>query len=66
MATTDSELLATTDAMVWAQAFVERFAGRNVGADDLDTDLFLTWFAVAIETGRDAGRVVGQERNQTK
>lgn len=51
----DLDLLATTDGLVWAEEFVRRFEGRTVGADDLDTDMFLTWFANAIEVGRSAG-----------
>lgn len=47
------DLLATTDARVWASEFMERFADRR---DEIDESLMLAWFANAIETGRAAGR----------
>ncbi len=47
----DRHLLSTTDAAMWAAAFVRRFPGR---ADD--EGHLLAWFANAMETARLAGR----------
>jgi len=44
-------LTNTTDASVWAQAFMTQFGGAAP-----DEYTMLTWFANAIETGRAAGR----------
>lgn len=41
-------LHGTTDALVWAEAFVALHGG--------DVGLMIGWFANAIEVGRDAGR----------
>ena len=53
----------TTDAMVWAEEFCRIFDGQSVwagGPDDrpanVNESLMVTWFANAIETGRNAGR----------
>lgn len=48
----------TTDAMVWANAFEERFRVFDVVADEyvFDTGLMLGWFANAIEVGKEDGR----------
>jgi hypothetical protein len=46
-------LLSTTDAHAWAEAFMRVFNDEDVL---LDKGLMLTWFAGAIETGREAGR----------
>ena len=51
--TTEHELLATTDAEVWAKEFC-RIAVD--GGLDIDLDLMRGWFANAIETGRTAGQ----------
>ena len=48
-------LLATTDAMVWAQEFVRIFNGASIGAGMVDEGTMIAWFANAIETGRSAG-----------
>jgi hypothetical protein len=44
------KLLATTDAQVWAEAFKGQFGDASP-----DVYTMLTWFANAIETGRNAG-----------
>jgi len=61
-------LLATTDAMVWAEEFCRIFDGHVVVGSrtlqeiehknwtKLDEGTMLTWFANAIETGRSAGQ----------
>ena len=60
-------LLATTDAMVWAQEFCRIFTGATIGSPPtgvnyssghrwVDEGTMLTWFANAIETGRSAGQ----------
>jgi hypothetical protein len=49
-------LLGTTDAEIWAAEFVRIFNGASIGAGLVDEGTMLTWFANAIETGRDAGR----------
>ena len=55
----------TLDAMVWAEEFCRIFNGKKVSwsddepdeADDIiDQGTMVTWFANAIERGRDAGR----------
>jgi hypothetical protein len=58
---TERTLLATTDAMVWAEEFCRIFAGYTVwehdeGHDGIDAGLMVAWFASAIETGRNFGR----------
>ena len=50
-----NRLLSTTDAVQWAAAFVHQFNGDSIG-QTLDEVTLRTWFAVAIETGRTAGR----------
>lgn len=50
------DLLSTTDAQVWARAFMERFGGLTVGEGTVDEGTMIGWFANAIETGREAGR----------
>lgn len=49
-----NDLLATTDAMVWAEEFIGiiRNRGEYPGADPLDPGFMVAWFANAIETGR--------------
>jgi len=49
-ASSQNDLLSTTDAQAWAQEFV-----RLHGGDD---GLMLSWFANAIEAGRTAGMAV--------
>lgn len=51
-------LLSTTDAQAWAQEWcrIARKKERE-GEDAIDEGWMLTWFANAIETGREAGRV---------
>jgi len=44
----ERRLLSTTDALVWTDEF------RKI-RPDVDSALMHTWFAAAIETGRDAG-----------
>ena len=44
----DETLLRTTDARIWAKEFVRLHGG--------DRALMTSWFASAIELGRDAGR----------
>jgi hypothetical protein len=44
----EARLLATTRADVWADEFAK--------VSDIDRDLMITWFANAIEVGRQAGR----------
>lgn len=53
----------TTDAMVWAEEFCRIFNGHilreNAWADlegEVTVGTMVTWFANAIETGRNAGR----------
>ena len=53
----------TTDAMVWAEEFCRIFNGhilRENAWSDLEGEVtvgtMVTWFANAIETGRNAGR----------
>jgi hypothetical protein len=48
-------LINTTDAVVWAEEFCRIFDGKFVNTD-VGQDVMLTWFANAIETGRNAGR----------
>lgn len=52
-------LLATTDAVVWAHHFVEQF-GDSEGTGGIgvcpDEATMITWFANALETGRNQGR----------
>lgn len=56
-------LLATTDAMVWAQEFCRIFDGWQVWFDGpgdrpqiVDEGLMVGWFANAIMVGYDSGR----------
>jgi hypothetical protein len=54
-------LMDTTDAMVWAQEFCRIFNGQTItDADDaqycVDVGTMVSWFANAIEKGRDTGR----------
>jgi hypothetical protein len=42
-----------TDALVWAEYFMELFGDRR---DEIDTGLMIGWFANAIETGRMEGQ----------
>jgi hypothetical protein len=54
---TETELLNTPDAQVWAQEFMERF-GKTLGdkpARVIDEGLMIGWFANAIECGKAAG-----------
>ena len=60
---TEHTLLASTDAMVWAQEFCRIFTGYTVResappSDQAVIDIggMVAWFASALETGRDAGR----------
>lgn len=46
------DLLNTTDAEKWAEAFMEEFGDHK---EDIDEGLMFSWFANAIETGRTAG-----------
>ena len=55
MARSVSTLNDTTDAMVWAEEFCRIFNGKFVN-QDVGQDVMVTWFANAIETGRNAGR----------
>lgn len=55
----ESDLLQTTDAEVWAREFVARFDAHRI---DVDVDVMLTWFANAIETGRTAGQADSVQR----
>jgi len=58
----DTDLIGDTDASHWAERFASMFAlvrqNTAPGEDEMpDTEgTMLTWFAGAIETGRDAGR----------
>lgn len=45
-------LINSTDAQLWAHLFEEQFGG----GDCPDEATMLTWFANALETGRNAGR----------
>lgn len=57
MTTTDeANLLATTDANVWAREFERRFLTDPIQRAKIDRGLMLSWFANAIETGRTAGQ----------
>lgn len=56
----EKELLATTDASVWAARFVEIFHGSAVGTIALDEGTMIAWFANAIEVGRSAGLEAAQ------
>ena len=59
-----STLNDTTDAMVWAEEFCRIFQGRLIITEDkpygigpgVDESTMVTWFANAIEIGRNAGR----------
>lgn len=53
-------LLATTDAAVWAYYFKKQFG--DVAPDEAT---MITWFANAIETGRDAGRAARDPDTET-
>ncbi|WP_206002544.1 hypothetical protein [Paraburkholderia antibiotica] len=48
----DLAFTQTTDALQWAEAFDRIVLAKGV---PIDVDLMLTWFANAIERGRDAG-----------
>ncbi len=51
------KLLATTDAMVWAEEFCRAFSLYDEdGVIEDKEGLILGWFANAIEVGREAGR----------
>lgn len=53
----ERELLATTDAQVWARRFMEtQRAASAEGRTIVDEGTMIGWFANAIEVGRDAGR----------
>jgi hypothetical protein len=52
MDTKTNALLETTDAMEWAEMFIELFGDRR---NAINRDLMVGWFANAIETGRRAG-----------
>lgn len=49
------KLHGTTDAAVWAEAFLARFRLATVGDRVLDEGTMIGWFANAIEVGRAAG-----------
>lgn len=52
-------LLGSTDASTWAAEFCRIFQGRTIGGPivtgEVDESVMVTWFANAIETGRNAG-----------
>jgi hypothetical protein len=52
----EKKLLATTDAFVWAETFKDQF-----GDVAPDRYTMLTWFANAIETGRNAGLATARQ-----
>lgn len=52
---TETELLNTTDAQLWAQDFMARFGGPE-RCSFIDEGLMIGWFANAIEVGRSQGR----------
>ena len=49
------ELLEDTDACKWSAAFVDCFRNAYPGQTPPDENWMVTWFANAIETGRNAG-----------
>lgn len=49
------KLHGTTDAMVWAETFVDLFRNEIIGGPTADVGLIVGWFANAIETGRSFG-----------
>jgi hypothetical protein len=51
-------LMHTTDPLTWANTFCETFDGRTIGRvlNDVDASDLHTWFANAIEVGRNQGR----------
>lgn len=53
----EKRLLSTTDAVVWTNEFI-RIAQERVDRDEdvLDWGWLISWFANAIEVGREAGR----------
>ena len=67
---TEKGLLATTDAQVWAAEFCRIFDGYVIATEptkigssgivtytpNIDVGTMISWFASAIETGRNAGR----------
>ena len=55
------EFTQTTDATVWAKAFVDRFGGID---ERIDEALMIGWFANAIEKGRDTGHREGMEEER--
>ena len=50
------KLLSTTDAMVWTSEFLAQFPVN------IDEGTMISWFANAIETGRDAGHVTCRDQ----
>src|SRR5260221_5837456 len=59
---TDSELLSTPDASVWAKEFRAIWSERKV----MDEGWLIGWFANAIETGRSAGLRALESRSEVK
>lgn len=43
-----TSLLSTTDAFIWAKAFVSNKIKNKWSLDDIDEDLIVTWFANAM------------------
>lgn len=58
----DNDLLGQRDATIWAARFVERVtANPAIAADE---GAMLAWFAGAIETGYDQGRLAVEDDGQ--
>lgn len=58
-----NNLVGETNAQVWASEFVTYFKDRSVG-EGIDEDLMTTWFANAIEAGREAGDEKGYQEGR--
>lgn len=63
MTVNERRLSGNTDAAAWADEFCREPATRIlIGDDEASRDLMRSWFANAIETGRDAGITSEQAR----
>ena len=59
---TESDILSTIDAMIWAEAFCQRFEAIKMTDDGLVKDmksLMVGWFSNAIMVGYDKGVKAG-------
>lgn len=59
-----ADFAESLDAQEWARAFLERFDLELIGGETVDEGLLISWFANAIERGRDAGAKAWPEHPQ--